>query len=63
MKKLRKNIQILRRQKELSQESFAHMADLDRSYIGQVERNISFENLCKIAVALDVSVSALTEGV
>jgi len=50
----------------LSQESFAHMAELDRSYIGQVERgerNISFKNLCKIAAALNVTVSALTEGV
>lgn len=66
LKELGKKIQVLRKQKNLSQENFAHIADLDRSYVGQVERgerNISFRNLCKIATALDVSVSALTEGV
>jgi len=63
---LGKTIRVLRLQKKLSQEELAHIAELDRSYVGQVERaerNISFKNLCKIADALDVSVSKMTEGI
>mgnify|MGYP000213688548 CR=1 FL=1 len=42
----------------LSQEELADKAELDRSYVGCVERgerNVSIENICKIAVALGVS--------
>jgi transcriptional regulator with XRE-family HTH domain len=52
----------IRRMRQL----FAHRAQIDRSYIGQIERgerNISFSNLCKIAEALGVSVSNLEEDV
>lgn len=46
----------------VSQEDFAEMCDLHRTYIGQVERgekNISFLNILRIAKALRVRPSAL----
>jgi transcriptional regulator with XRE-family HTH domain len=52
----------LRKQKGLSQESLALACDLDRSYIGGVERgerNISLLNIHKIAEALGVAVREL----
>jgi transcriptional regulator with XRE-family HTH domain len=52
----------LRKQKGLSQESLALACDLDRTYIGGVERgerNISLLNIYKIAAALGVSVREL----
>jgi transcriptional regulator with XRE-family HTH domain len=52
----------LRRQKGLSQESLALACDLDRTYIGGVERgerNISLLNIQKIAKALGVSAREL----
>ncbi len=52
----------LRKQKELSQESLALNCNLDRTYIGSVERgerNISLLNIHKIAAELGVSVKEL----
>jgi transcriptional regulator with XRE-family HTH domain len=52
----------LRLKKGLSQEGLAEMCDLDRSYIGGVERgerNISLLNIHKIAAALRISVKEL----
>lgn len=63
---LGRKIRKLRQDNGLSQEEFAHIADLDRSYIGQIERgsrNIAFSNILKIAQALGVKVSDLTEGI
>ena len=48
-----------------SQEELADRADVDRSYVGGVERgerNITFLMLCQLCGALDLSVSELTEG-
>ena len=48
----------MRKSKGLSQETLALMCDLDRTYIGGVERgerNISLVNIHKIAAALGVS--------
>jgi transcriptional regulator with XRE-family HTH domain len=56
----------LRIQRKLSQEALSFEADLDRSYIGQVERgecNISIENMAKLARALKVKLSDLLRGV
>ncbi|MBS1258968.1 MAG: hypothetical protein MAG551_02032 [Candidatus Scalindua arabica] len=55
-------IKEFRLQKELSQEKLAFKCDLDRTYIGSVERgerNISVLNLKKIADALDIKISQL----
>ena len=55
----------LRKLRGWSQEEFALNVDLDRSYIGGVERgerNVSLENICLIAKALGVPTSTLFEG-
>ena len=52
----------LRKQKGLSQEALALACDLDRTYVGGVERgerNISLVNIQKIAEALGVSAREL----
>jgi transcriptional regulator with XRE-family HTH domain len=52
----------IRKRKGLSQEALALVCDLDRSYIGGVERgerNISLLNIQKIAEALGVSAREL----
>jgi transcriptional regulator with XRE-family HTH domain len=64
--KLGQNIHSLRVRAGLSQEALAHRADLDRTYIGGVERgerNISFLNLCRIAKALSTEPTALLHGI
>ena len=55
----------IRKQKGLSQESLALACDLDRSYIGGVERgerNISLINIYKIAEALGVKAKELFDA-
>lgn len=52
----------LRRRKGLSQEALALACDLDRTYIGGIERgerNISLINIEKIAAALGVPIQEL----
>jgi transcriptional regulator with XRE-family HTH domain len=52
----------LRKEKSLSQEALALVCDLDRTYIGGVERgerNISLINIYRIAEALGVAVKEL----
>ena len=47
----------LRLESGLSQEKFAAIISLDRSYVGSVERgerNVSLENICAIAAGLNV---------
>lgn len=46
----------------ISQEELAHRADLDRSYVGQVERgerNVSLDNIYRLAEALKVGAGDL----
>jgi len=65
LKKLGLNIRQARNERGISQESLALAADLDRSYVGGVERgerNIAIVNLKKIADALKVPVSQLLKG-
>jgi transcriptional regulator with XRE-family HTH domain len=56
-----------RRQKlGVSQEEFADMCELDRTYVGGVERgerNLSLINIEKIALAFRVPLSELFKGV
>ena len=50
----------------MTQEDLAHESDIDRSYIGGVERgerNLTFTMLCKIARALRCDVASLTMGI
>jgi transcriptional regulator with XRE-family HTH domain len=66
LKALGYNIRMLRSTQGYSQESFAHHAELDRGYMGGIERgerNLATLNLVKIARALNVSVSELFEGI
>lgn len=50
----------------LTQEDLAHKAEIDRSYIGGVERgerNLTLKVLCAICVALECDIAALTKGI
>lgn len=56
------NIRRLRESQGLSQEGLAVLADLHRTYIGQIERsekNISIRSLERIARALNVAIGDL----
>jgi transcriptional regulator with XRE-family HTH domain len=55
-------IRALRRERGLSQEQLAELANIDRSYMSSVERglrNVSVLNVARIAAALDVPVRDL----
>ena len=63
---LGQRIQALRREKGFSQEKFALIIEMDRTYYASVEsgkRNISLINIKKIADGLDVSLSELFHGI
>lgn len=56
------NIKKIRTSKNLSQEKFAELVGLHRTYITEVERglrNVSLINIVKIAKGLDISISEL----
>jgi transcriptional regulator with XRE-family HTH domain len=55
-------IRLRRRELGLNQEELAARAGVDQAYISHVEgarRNVSIDNLVKIAVALEINVAAL----
>ncbi len=57
-KKFGNRLRQIRQNMGLSQEELAHLCNLDRSYVGGVERgerNISLVNIHKIADALNIS--------
>ena len=59
-----RRIRMIRKSKSLSQEGLAALAELDRSYMGHVERgekNVTIRNVFKIADALDVHPGKLFE--
>ena len=61
---LGKTIRSLRRGQKISQEALADGANLDRSYMGGIERgehNVTTLNLMKVAVQLDLKISELFE--
>jgi transcriptional regulator with XRE-family HTH domain len=65
-KMLGKRIRRLRDQKGWSQEEFADMCDVNRSYMGRIERgelNLTIESLQKISKGLGKSVSVLLKGI
>lgn len=65
-KQIAQNVKALRSQKGLSQEALALNADLDRTYISQIERGVSNPSLlvlCKLATILDADVAELINKV
>jgi transcriptional regulator with XRE-family HTH domain len=65
-RRLGKRIRRLRDQKGWSQEEFAHSCEVNRSYMGRIERgelNLTLETARKVANGLGISVSALLRGI
>ncbi len=65
-KQLGEKIKELRKETGLSQEKFALKIDMDRTYFATVEsgkRNISLQNIEKIAKGLNITISELFEGI
>ena len=65
LKRFGSRVRELRLEMDLSQEKFAAKCDLDRTYLGSVERgerNIALRNIEKIAKAFKISLSELTEN-
>ncbi len=59
------NLRNLRQARGISQERLAELAGLHRTYVSSVERgarNISIDNIARLAKALDVSPEKLLEG-
>lgn len=59
------NLRKARLAKKLSQEDLAELANLHRTYVGSVERaerNVSIDNIERLAVALGVSPALLLRG-
>ena len=59
-------IRKIRLSKEISQEEFADLCNLHRTYISDVElgkRNVSLENIGRMAKALNVNLSELFQEV
>lgn len=55
-------IRRIRLSKDISQEKLALMAEVDRSYVGRVERgdnNVAILTLLKLAEAMDISLAKL----
>lgn len=62
---LASNLRRLRSHRGLSQESLADLAGLHRTFVGSVERserNISLDNIARLADALGVTVASLLGG-
>jgi transcriptional regulator with XRE-family HTH domain len=63
--KFGERVRELRVARQLSQEKLAELADLHRTYIGDIERgerNVSLENIGKIAKALKINLDDLFKG-
>jgi len=61
-----KKVRNLRKSKGLSQEKFANLSNIDRTYIADIEngkRNISITIIKKISDALEISMSELLSGI
>lgn len=59
---LAENIRVMRRARHLTQEQLALMAEVDRTYVSQIERctgNPSLLVLCKLANILDITTDQL----
>lgn len=61
-----KTIRAIRQSKSISQEELAEMSGLHRTYISDIElgkRNISYENMIRISLALDTRLSDIIKEV
>ena len=59
-------IRELRKERGLSQEAFADLAGIDRSYMGHIERgekNVTLSKIYQLSHALGVKVSAVFERI
>lgn len=60
--KFGKKVKELRLEKGLSQETLAHLADIDRTYLPSIEKgetNVSIVIAEKLAIALDIELKKL----
>ena len=60
--RLSSNLRHLRAEKKISQEALADLAGLHRTYVGSVERaerNVSLDNIEKLALTLGVDITQL----
>jgi len=60
------NVRKRREERGFTQETLAERADLDRTYISDIERgarNLSLSSMLRIAKALETTVSELTRGI
>jgi transcriptional regulator with XRE-family HTH domain len=65
-KALGERVKTLRKAKGFSQENFADECGLHRTYVGDIERgerNISIDNIVKIAFSLNIPISDLFSGI
>lgn len=63
---LGEHIRNARKAKDMSQEQLALHAEIDRSYVGGIERgerNVSFLTLVKIAASLECDVAKFSKGI
>lgn len=63
--KVGQRIKDLRKNLGLTQEALAYKADLDKTYVNEVEngkRNISIVNLEKLIIALDLDIGAFFQA-
>ena len=66
LKILGQRIRQKRKSLNWTQEHLADKAEMDRSYVGGVERgerNLTFTILCQVCAALNCDVAELTEGI
>jgi transcriptional regulator with XRE-family HTH domain len=62
---LAKNMRLIRASKKLSQEALAHECGINRTYLSAVERserNVSIDNIGRIAKGLDVEAWTLLKN-
>lgn len=61
-----KRVRELRIQSKMSQEKFALLINMDRTYLASVEkgkRNISLKNIAKIAEGFNITIEELFKGI
>jgi transcriptional regulator with XRE-family HTH domain len=66
LKALGQRIRELRTKQGYSQESFADLCGVHRTFMGTIERgesNVSFQNLAKVSSALGITLAQLLSGV